>query len=84
MIPTDEENTSFMTNDGTFYYVWMLFGMKTAGVTYQCLMFRVFTDQMKRNMEAYVDEMIIKSRSPKDQIEYLKETFQQLSKFDIH
>ena len=38
----------------------MSFGLKNAGVTYQRLMKRMFMHQIGRNLQVYVDEMLVK------------------------
>uniref|UniRef100_A0A2N9G201 Integrase catalytic domain-containing protein n=1 Tax=Fagus sylvatica TaxID=28930 RepID=A0A2N9G201_FAGSY len=40
----------------------MPFGLKNAGATYQRLMNRMFHDQIGRNVEVYVDDMLVKSK----------------------
>ena len=56
-----EVHTSFVTAYRTYYYKVMPFGLKNAGATYQQLITQVFKYQLGRNMEAYVDDMIVKS-----------------------
>jgi (p)ppGpp synthase/HD superfamily hydrolase len=53
----------------------MPFGLKNAGATYQRMVNRVFHNQIRRNMEAYVDEMVVKSTSTTIHIQDLEETF---------
>ncbi|GJX28519.1 reverse transcriptase domain-containing protein [Tanacetum coccineum] len=53
----------------------MPFGLKNAGATYQRLVDKVFNDQIGRNLEAYVDDMVIKSTSEEDMLADIKETF---------
>ncbi|KAK8956542.1 hypothetical protein KSP39_PZI001118 [Platanthera zijinensis] len=55
--------TSFITNDGCYCYLVMPFGLKNAGATYQRMMDQVFKEQKSRNLEVYVDDLLIKSRS---------------------
>lgn len=55
----DEEKTSFITDKGTYCYLMMLFGLKNAGATYQRLVTKVFKPQIGRNMEVYVDDMLV-------------------------
>ena len=38
-----------------------LFGLKNAGVTYQRLMNKMFANQIDRNVQVYVDDMLVKS-----------------------
>jgi hypothetical protein len=59
----------------------MSFGLKNAGATYQCTIQMCFTDQLHRNVEAYVDDMVIKTRNPEDLITDLEETFNSLRSF---
>ncbi|GMH25257.1 hypothetical protein Nepgr_027100 [Nepenthes gracilis] len=75
MSPEDEEYTSFMTDQGTYCYRVMPFGLKNAGATYQRLVNRMFEKQIGRNMEVYVDDMLVKSRVTGDHIRDLEESF---------
>jgi hypothetical protein len=62
MDENDQEKTSFITSRGLFCYKVMPFGLKNAGATYQRLMNRMFHDQIGRNVEVYVDDMLVKSK----------------------
>ncbi len=75
MDPKDEEKTAFIIKVGTYCYIRMPFGLKNVGATYQRLMNKVFDTQIGRNMEVYVDDMIVKSKLPSSHILDLKETF---------
>ena len=57
----DQENTSFVTSQGLFCYKVMSFGLKNAGATYQRLMNKMFSHQIGRNVQVYVDDMLVKS-----------------------
>src|SRR5205809_5494927 len=50
--------TSFITPFGTYCYITMPFGLKNAGATYQRAMQRCLHDQLGRNVEAYVDNVV--------------------------
>ena len=63
MHPSDEEKTAFITEDANYCYQVMPFGLKNAGATYQRLMDKVFRNQIGRNVEVYVDDMVVKSQS---------------------
>ena len=56
----------------------MPFRLKNAGATYQRMMNAVFSDQIGRNMEAYVDDILVKSNEPQQHQKDLEETFQTL------
>ena len=61
MAPEDMVKTSFITKWGTYYYRVMPFGFKNAGATYQRAATTLFHDMMHRDVEVYVDDMIVKS-----------------------
>ena len=50
-----------VTNQGLFCYKAMSFSLKNAGVTYQRLINKMFEDQIGRNVQVYVDDMLVKS-----------------------
>ena len=62
MKPENKERTSFITNQGTYCYNIMSFGLKNAGDTYQRLLNKVFKDHIGKNMEVYIDDMLVKSK----------------------
>nr|XP_027088503.1 uncharacterized protein LOC113709849 [Coffea arabica] len=74
----DQEKTSFITEDGTYCYVTMPFGLKNAGATYQRLVNKLFRNQIGRNLEVYVDDMLVKSRTQEQFISDLREIFEVL------
>ena len=79
----DEENTAFKTPIGNFYYTMMPFGLKNAGATYQRLVNRMFSQQIGRNVEVYVDDMLVKSKDEADHLDDLEETFDTLHKYNM-
>ncbi|GKV08872.1 hypothetical protein SLEP1_g20443 [Rubroshorea leprosula] len=74
----DQEKTAFYAGDAIYCYVMMPFGLKNAGATYQKLVQIIFKLQIGRNIEVYVDDMIITSVRAEDHIDDLSETFQNL------
>jgi hypothetical protein len=62
----DQLATSFITPFGMFCYVTMPFGLRNAGATYQRCMQHVFGDHIRRTVEAYVDDIVIKTRKADD------------------
>ena len=60
MDEADQEKTSFVTSQGLFCYKVMPFGLKNAGATYQRLVNHMFRPQIGRNVEVYVDDMLVK------------------------
>ena len=63
MDESDQENTSFVTSQGLFCYKVMPFGLKNTEATYQRLMNKMFVHQIRRNVQVYVDDMLVKSRA---------------------
>ncbi|GJQ93479.1 reverse transcriptase domain-containing protein [Tanacetum coccineum] len=57
--------------------------LKLEGATYQRLVDKVFECQIRRNMEAYVDDMIIKSMDEQDMLEDIQEIFKRLQKINM-
>lgn len=83
MAKDDEEKIAFYTDHGTFCYVKMPFRLKNAGPTYQRLVDSAFRSQIGRNLEAYVDDMVIKSRTEKDLLADIAETFDNLRRINM-
>ena len=79
----DQEKISFVTSQGLFCYKVIPFGLKNAGATYLRLMNRIFTPQIRRNVQVYVDDMLVKSRREEDHLEDLKETFDTLRSYNM-
>lgn len=63
MIEEDESKTSFITLGGLFYYIVMPFGLCNAGTTYQRMVNMLFADLLGHSMEAYIDDMLVKSEA---------------------
>ena len=61
----------------------MPFGPKNTGATYQRLVNKMFDKQIGRNMEVYVDDMLIKSKEEDTHLDDFKETFTTLRKYQM-
>uniref|UniRef100_A0A804J640 Uncharacterized protein n=1 Tax=Musa acuminata subsp. malaccensis TaxID=214687 RepID=A0A804J640_MUSAM len=83
MAPEDREHTTFITDQGVYFYKVMPFGLKNAGATYQRTVNKMFAHQIGRNMEVYVDDMIVKSREAGTHLADLAEAFATLRKFGM-
>ena len=79
----DQEKTSFVTNQGLYCYKVMPFGLKNAGATYQRLVNRMFSYQIGRNVEVYIDDMLVKSKDEANHFDDLKETSSTLRKYNM-
>ena len=83
MHKADQGKTSFVTNQGLFCYKVMPFSLKNARTTYQRLMTKMFAQQIGRNVQVYVDDMLVKSRKEEDHLEDLMETFDTLCSYNM-
>jgi len=88
MHPMDEEKTAVMTERSCYCYKVMPFGQKNAGATYQRLMDKVLAPMLGRNVQAYVDDMVVtsleKSRHVTDLEESdLEELFVTIAKYKL-
>ena len=83
MDEADQEKISFITNQGLFCYKVMPFGLKNAGATYQRLVNHMFHPQIGRNVEVYVDDMLVKSLDEKKHLDDLQETFDTLRRYNM-
>ena len=61
----------------------MPFGLKNVGTTYQRLINRMFAPQISRNVQVYVDDMLVKSRREEDHLEDLRKTFDTLRSYNM-
>ena len=75
MAKEDQEKTFFITSRGLYCYKVMPFILKNAGAIYQRLVNKMFNKQIGRNMEVYVDDILVKSKEELVHLDNLKETF---------
>ena len=58
----DQEKTTFISPYANYYYIVMPFGLKNARAIYQRMMMRMFRDKIRRTVEVYIDDMVVKSK----------------------
>ena len=83
MVKEDQEKTAFIMSQGLYCYKVMPFGLKNAGVTYQRLVNKMFSKQIGRNMEVYVDDMLVKSKEESAHLDNLQEMFTTLRQYQM-
>lgn len=76
MSKNDEEKTAFYTDHGALCYTKIPFGLKNARATYQRLVDSLFANQIGRNIEVYVEDMVIKSPNKQRLLHDVEETLQ--------
>ncbi|GJR83062.1 reverse transcriptase domain-containing protein [Tanacetum coccineum] len=83
MAKENEEKTAFITSLGIFCYLKMPLCLKNAGETYQRLVDKAFQKKIGRNLEVYVDDLVIKSRTEQEIIRDIEETFKTLKEVNM-
>ena len=75
MFKKDKEKNAFMIDTTNYCYSIMSFGLKNAETTYQRLMDKIFMNQLERNLEVYVDDMVVKNINTTSHVEDLAKIF---------
>ena len=83
MSPKDEECTAFHTLKGIYYYKVMPFGLKNTGATYQRAMQRIFDDMLHKQVECYVDDLVVKTKYRGNHLQDLRIMFNRLRKYQL-
>nr|GEX94879.1 reverse transcriptase domain-containing protein [Tanacetum cinerariifolium] len=83
MAEQDEKKTAFHTSHGLYYYTKMPFGLKNTGATYHRLVDKAFDRQIGRNLEIYVDDLVIKSHTKTELLRDIEETIRTLRKINM-
>ncbi|XP_070679188.1 uncharacterized protein [Malus domestica] len=83
MAPEDIHKTAFRCpgHVGAYEYLVMPFGLKNTGATYQRAMNAIFHDLIGQNMEVYIDDIVVKSKTEEQHLEDLRQT---LARMRIH
>ena len=77
------KKTAFITPCGTYCFVRMPFGLKNAGSTFARVVHVAFEPQIHRNVEAYMDDIVVKSKDKATLIQDLEETFANLCRINL-
>ena len=77
------EKTAFTTPIRNFYYTVMPFGLKNVGATYQRTMTAIFHDMIHREMEDYVDDIVVKSKTRARHFQVLEQVFERCRKYKL-
>lgn len=66
-----------------YYYKIMPFSLKNAGVTYKILVTKMFSYEIEKPMEVYMDDMHVKIKKSADHITDLGKTFDILKHYKM-
>ena len=80
LVLDDQEKTAFITPTGNYHYKVMPFGLKNVGSTYQRMINRMLEPQLGKNIEVYIDDMVVKSKLESEHVNDLENIFEILRK----
>ena len=83
MAAKDAEKTAFRTPIRNFYCIVVPFSLKNAGATYQRTMTAIFHDTMHKEMEEYVDDIMVKSKTRIGHFQVLEQVFERCRKYKL-
>ena len=83
MAPKDMEKTSIITPWETYCYKVIPFGLKNVGATCQCTATTLLHDLIHKEVEVYVDDMIVKSKDHEGHIPALRKFFERIQFYKL-
>ena len=75
MAPENMKKTTFMIEWGIYCYTVMPFGLKNVGTMYQRMATALLHDMMHKEVEVYINDMIVKSATKGEHITNLRKFF---------
>ena len=79
----DQEKNAFVTPIGNYHYKVMPFDLKNTGSTYQRMMTRMFESLLGKNIEIYIDDMVVKSKMVSEHLGDLQIVFEILRSYKL-
>ncbi|GKC57357.1 reverse transcriptase domain-containing protein [Tanacetum coccineum] len=83
MLEGDEEKTGFHTEEGVYCFTHMPKELKNSAATLQRMADKVLADHNGRNVEVYLEEIVVKSRSEQSLIQDVEETLDKLRRVNV-
>ena len=83
MAVEDEEKTAFMTPEGCYCYTCVPFSLRNARATFQRAIRACLGSQMGQNVEAYIDDIVVKTKDRSTLIHDLEEMFDSLRRVNL-
>ena len=82
LMDEEDKKIAFVTPSGVYHYRVMSFGLKNAGATNIRAMTTIFHDMIHKEIEVYMDDVIIKSRESSDHLTHLRKFFERLQRYN--
>ena len=79
----DQEKTAFVTPIGNYHYKVMPFGLKNTRSTYQRMMTKMFELQLGKNIQIYINDMVVKSKMVSKHLGDLRTIFETLRNYKL-
>ncbi|KAK4390240.1 Transposon Tf2-12 polyprotein [Sesamum angolense] len=76
MAPADEELMAFHISKGIYCYKVIPFGLNNVGATYQRAMQKIFDDMLHKNIDCYIDDLVVNSKKCEDHFHDLMKVFE--------
>lgn len=83
MAVVDKLKTSFTTEWGIYCYTVMPFGLKNAGAAYQRMATTLLHDMIHKEIEVYVDDMMVKSETREGHVAALDKFLARAEKYNL-
>jgi len=74
----DQDATLLHTPKGVSYHSVMPFGLKNARATYQRVMQTIWKDMLRKMVECYTNDLVVKSKKKLDHLQDLRQIFKRL------
>nr|GEV11561.1 hypothetical protein [Tanacetum cinerariifolium] len=78
-----KKKKTFIISQGIYCYTKMPFGLRNAGAAYQRLVDKAFHKQIGKNLEVYVDDLVIKSHKENEIVKDVEEMFKTLREINM-
>ena len=79
----NQEKIAFVTPTGNYHYKVMHFGLKNIGSIYQRMITRMFEPQLGKNIEIYIEDMVVKSTLESEHVNDLENIFKILRRHKL-
>lgn len=81
--PRDAQKPAFRTLFRNYDYNMIPFGLKNASATYQRTMTSIFGDMLHKQVEDYVDDLVVKEKSPVEHLLHLRQVFERCKECNL-